>query len=110
MEHFKETEWSGFYIGSEGSIQNQTGFEGVKCFQQGVVYVGILAHGRRNLKKLANLVYRYHVRNGREIPNGFIVAFKDKNPKNCKASNLYLVENARKWNMDQPYCKLFQSV
>lgn len=89
-EHFVETEWGGFYVGSSGTVINNTGLQHVQYRQGGVLYVGIEYLGRRSMKKLSNLVYKYHINRGRNIDSEMTVRFRDADETNCDSSNLYL--------------------
>jgi hypothetical protein len=89
-EHFIETEWCGFYVGSYGTIMNQTGVQSVQYRTQGDLYVGLENDGHRSMKKLSNLVYKYHINRGKELDPEMTVRFKDNNQSNCSASNLYI--------------------
>lgn len=89
MEHFVETEWSDFYVGSNGTIKNKTGIKFVQYAQDGVMYVGLeFDKNRRIMKRLADLVYRYHINKGRPLPPGLVIKFRDGNKSNCRAENL----------------------
>lgn len=92
IEHFKETDWLGFYVGDAGTIINQTGCKIIKNFINGDIYVGIEAHKKRYMRKLSTLVYQFHIRKGKKLPEDLIVKFKDGDPRNCAASNLMLNE------------------
>jgi hypothetical protein len=102
MEVYKETEWSGFYVGSNGTIINNTGLKMVKYKQAGALYVGIEYNGKRSMKRLADLVYRYHIRCGKPLLYGTIIKFRDGDPSNCKSDNLMAVDKAS-WHDDLPY-------
>lgn len=96
IEHFKETDWLGFYVGDAGTIINQTGCKLVKYFCDEEVYVGIEAHKKRYMRKLSTLVYQFHIRQGKKLPDDLIVKFKDNDPKNCSTTNLLLSEKKGK--------------
>lgn len=89
MEHFVETDWSDFYVGSNGTIKNQTGIKFVQYTQEGVMYVGLeLDKNKRIMKRLADLVYRYHINKGKQLPPGLIIKFRDNNKNNHSVDNL----------------------
>ena len=90
MEHFKETEIHGFFVGSEGGIVNETGIKVFKwCDQTGDCYVGFqLDRGRRIMRKLSHLVYQFHVNRGRPLEKGYTVSHRDGDKTNLSYTNL----------------------
>lgn len=91
MEYYKETDVSGFYVGSNGTIINQTGIKFVRYNGNGELYVGFeLEKNKRIMKKLSHLVYKFHVNRGREIDKDMVVYKIDGNNSNYSASNLAL--------------------
>lgn len=89
MEYFKETEWLGFLVGSNGTIINNTGIKFIQYAQQGVMYVGLeLDKNKRIMRRLADLVYRHHINKGHSLPKGLVIGFRDGNKSNCRAENL----------------------
>ena len=90
MEHFVETDISGFYVGSEGNIENYTGIKTFRSFNGHDEFVGLSFKGRRYTRRLSNLVYQFHINGGRPIPEDMTVRFRDGNTNNCRSENLYL--------------------
>lgn len=91
MEYFKETEVSGFYVGSNGTIINQTGIKFVKYKSNNEFYVGLeLDTNKRIMKKLSLLVYKFHINRGKEIDEDMTVYRIDGNLENYSVDNLAL--------------------
>lgn len=87
IEHFKETDWCGFYVGDAGTIINQTGCKLIKNIIDGQIYVGIEAFNKKYMKKLSTMIYETHTRKGK-MPDYMTVSFIDGDPKNCCSTNL----------------------
>lgn len=109
MEHFKETDISGLFVGSNGTIKNDTGIRMYLSFIKNDVYiVMIITERKRVYKKLSTLIYQYHINRGRPIDPDMTVKFKDYDPNNLEIDNLYIdVKNGfRNYRPIDPFKKI----
>lgn len=100
IETYKETDLSGFFIGSKGTVINQTGIKLVKYRQADDTYVGLEINGRRIMKKLSHLVYQFHINRGQKINEELTVIYMDGDKSNTSTSNLTLRPKKNTVNID----------
>ena len=96
MEQWKQIEGFGYAVSNFGRMFNTTTEKSLSPHHnQGKARVTLYVNGRTHRKHfyLASLVYNYFIE---RIPKGVHIGFKDNNPFNCTADNLYLTAGRNK--------------